>query len=397
LADRIASWFVGGILLLAMAVGSYWYLHAPGEAFWIVLSVLVVTCPCALSLATPAALTAATMRLSQLGILTTRGHALETLARVNHVVFDKTGTLTQGRLTHADTIITGDMTLEHVLAIAASMEQHSEHPIARTLSAASQQTLLVSDIQATVGQGIEAQVEGVRYRLGRYQYVAGLVASDTAVPALPATEGSAIQVYLASPKGIEAVFNLTDILRDQAAEVIQALRQRGMKVSLLSGDRQQTVDALAGELGLQHAVGDLFPEDKLKLIKQMHADGDVVLMLGDGVNDAPVLAAAQVSIAMGEGTQLAQASADMVLLSEHLEHVLLGMDKAAQTMKIIRQNLAWALIYNVIALPLASVGLVAPWMAAIGMSMSSLVVVVNALRLNREEGYSRDVNGEKAA
>lgn len=390
LADRIASWFVGAILILAMIVGVFWYLHSPGEAFWVVLSVLVVTCPCALSLATPAALTAATLRLSQLGILTTRGHALETLARVNHVVFDKTGTLTHGRLSLQAVRIIGDMEEGRLRAIAANMERVSEHPIARALMAGQEQGLLVSGAQATVGRGIEAMVEGVRYRLGRLDYVQELAGENNQTDT--STAGSAITVYLANSSGVQGEFVLTDEVRDQARPVVDILKVRGIKVSLLSGDRPDTVAALASELGIEHAMGGLLPDDKLRLIRQFHQQGDTVLMLGDGVNDAPVLAAAQVSIAMGSGTQLAQASADMVLLTEHLDHILLGMDKAGQTLGIIRQNLAWALLYNLIALPLASTGHVAPWMAAIGMSLSSLVVVMNALRLNREAGYARPVH-----
>jgi len=392
LADRIASWFVGAILVLALGVGLFWYLHDPNEAFWVVLSVLVVTCPCALSLATPAALTAATMRLSQLGILTTRGHALETLARVNHVVFDKTGTLTHGRLTLSACQTFSGMDEARALAIAAAMERYSEHPIARALSGAATATPLVSGVQATVGQGIEALVEAVRYRLGRLSYVQALQAHPDEGPAVAEGEGGAIQVFLGSAQGVVALFNLADTLREQSRGVVAELQRRGIKVSLLSGDRQATVDAMAQELGLDNAVGELLPADKLRLIQEMHQAGDVVLMLGDGVNDAPVLAAAQVSIAMGGGTQLAQASADMVLLSEHLDHILLGMDKARQTLVNIRQNLAWAVVYNLIALPLAATGHVEPWMAALGMSASSLVVVLNALRLNREGGYSRPVS-----
>ncbi|MBD3669889.1 MAG: cadmium-translocating P-type ATPase [Gammaproteobacteria bacterium] len=377
LADRAAAWFVGAILILATAVGSYWSLHAPAEAFWIVLSVLVVTCPCALSLATPAALTAATSALTRMGLLTTRGHALETLARLDRILFDKTGTLTRGQLQLSQTRTLGALDETACLSLAAGLERGSEHPVGRILREHADLPANAEAVEARPGFGIEGRIEGTIYRVGHFDYV-----SELAGPAeAPDVEGGTA-VYLGSEAGWLAQFVLTDELRDEAHETVAGLQALGIEVELLSGDHPDEVARIARQAGIQHWQGGQRPDDKLAHIRSLQQQGLVVAMVGDGVNDAPVLAGAQVSIAMGGGTQLAHASADMVLFSEQLSHLVGGVTMARRTLSIIRQNLAWALGYNLLALPLASMGLVAPWMAAIGMSASSLVVVVNALRLS---------------
>lgn len=381
LADRIAGYFVGVILLLALAVGWWWWQHQPDEALWIVLSMLVVTCPCALSLATPAALTAATGSLTRLGVLTTRGHALETLARASHIILDKTGTLTTGRLQLQNISLRGGLDEASCLRIAAALEQASEHPVARALSHEVTDTPFAREVEAVPGQGLEGLVEGVRYRIGQPGYVSELVGEAGSVEV---SEGSQTEVWLASEQEVLAMFNLSDSLRPDATEAIADLRQLGLKPLLYSGDSEAAVASVAQELGIENYSARMCPEDKLKAMHALQANGAVVGMVGDGVNDAPVLAGAQVSLAMGSGTQLAQASSDMVLLSEHLPHLPRAVEMARATLRIIRQNLTWAVLYNVVALPLAAMGYVAPWMAAIGMSASSLIVVLNALRLNKQ-------------
>jgi Cu2+-exporting ATPase len=381
LADRAAAWFVGAILILATLVGLYWYFHAPAEAFWIVLSVLVVTCPCALSLATPAALTAATSALTKQGLLTTRGHALETLAVVDRMVFDKTGTLTRGQLQLTAVKRLGEIGEDRCRALAAALEQGSEHPVAKVLHAAPHGQIPVESLESTPGHGMEGVVDGLRYRIGQFGFVAQL-AGTREEPAVEA--GTA--VYLGSEQGWLAQFILSDDLRDEARDTVAQLQALGVEVELLSGDRPQEVERIARLAGIRHWQGGQRPDDKLEHIRDLQQQGMVVAMVGDGVNDAPVLAAAQVSIAMGGGTQLAHASADMVLFSEHLAHLPAGVKLSRRTLTIIRQNLTWAVGYNLIALPLASMGWIAPWMAAIGMSASSLVVVVNALRLTAKPG-----------
>jgi Cu2+-exporting ATPase len=379
LADRVAGWFVAALLLLAAAVAWWWWQHDAVRAFAVTLSILVVTCPCALSLATPAAVTAATGALTRLGVLTTRGHALETLARATHVIFDKTGTLTEGRLRLESVVLVGDRDRESCLRLAAALEQASEHPIAHALCASVDSLAAASDIVATPGLGIEGSVDGQRYRIGVAAYVSGLQGLAREQPSVAGDYPDG--VVLGDAQGLLAHFSFADRLRAWAAESVAQLQGLGLEVELLSGDRLEAVQAVAQELGIARYRARCQPQDKLARINELQRQGAVVAMVGDGVNDAPVLAAAQVSLAMGSGTQLAHASADMVLLSEQLPHLAQAVRTSRRTLRVIRQNLGWALVYNLVAVPLAASGWVAPWMAAIGMSSSSLVVVLNALRL----------------
>jgi P-type Cu2+ transporter len=379
-ADRIAGWFVTAVLLLATAVAFYWWRQDPDAAFAITLSVLVVTCPCALSLATPVAITAATGTLTRMGLLVTRGHAIETMAKVTQIVFDKTGTLTRGRLQLLQTTLLADRSEEEVLAIAAALEARSEHPVARVI-ARHGSGFVADHVQSTPGQGIEAHVDGRDYRIGTAEYVAGLSGV-----AAPARESINSQVYLGDAGGLLACFELGDELRDNAPAVIDGLRTMAIEPHLLSGDAERPVAAIAGALGIDSPVAGASPQSKLAYVRNLQEQGEVVAMVGDGVNDAPVLAGSDVSVAMGGGTELAHASADFVMLSDRVENLLGGVRMSRRTMRIIRQNLAWALVYNMGALPLAAAGFVAPWMAALGMSASSLVVVANALRLRNTTG-----------
>jgi Cu2+-exporting ATPase len=376
----VAGVFVAVILVLALVTGLWWWQHQPDEAFWVVLSMLVVTCPCALSLATPAALTAATGSLSRLGVLTTRGHALETLAQASHMVFDKTGTLTSGRLQLDEIAVYGERDAEACQRLAAALEARSEHPVARALLQGITDLPEVRDVFAEPGLGLEGRIGGQRYRIGQPAWVAALApVPDDILPADGRTH-----VLLAGEAGLLARFSLRDSLRPGAGRAIAALRDLGLTPLLYSGDAAPAVARVASELGIRDFCARMSPQDKLQALHGLQGRGAVVAMVGDGVNDAPVLAGAQVSLAMGSGTQLAQASADMILLSERLEHLPEAVATARFTLRVIRQNLAWAVLYNVIALPLAASGHVAPWMAAIGMSASSLLVVLNALRLNKQ-------------
>jgi len=395
LADRAAAWFVGALLVLAAGVAWWWWQHDPAEAFRVTLSVLVVTCPCALSLATPAAVTAATGALTRLGVLTTRGHALETLARATHVIFDKTGTLTEGRLQLDQVLRLRDVTRDRCLTIAAALEQGSEHPLARALRADVPGRLKAVDLRAVPGAGVEGVVQGRRYRIGTPGFVAELAPTapphSAPRPSPEPGEAGSTQVMLGDERGPVAMFVLADRLRAGAAQTVRALQAQGLTVELLSGDDPQPVQAVARALGVEVAKARLRPQDKLSHIRDLQQAGAVVAMVGDGVNDAPVLAGAQVSLAMGSGTQLAQASADMVLLSEHLPHLQETVGEARRTLWVVRENFAWAVLYNLCAVPLAAAGMVAPWMAAIGMSVSSLLVVLNALRLTRTREQTRQI------
>jgi Cu2+-exporting ATPase len=383
LADRIAGWFVAALLVVATVVLLAWWSASDFDtAFRVTLSVLVVTCPCALSLATPTAIVAATGALTRLGLLTTRGHALETLARTTHVIFDKTGTLTRGRLQVVAVEPAGAREARHCLALAAALERGSEHPVGRALAEAAGSTApCATGLRNTPGSGVEGRIEGRRYRIGRAEFAAGL----SAAPFVDRSDLDAASTWVAlgDESGLLAWLQLADSPRSDAAAAVAALRNRGLTVELLSGDRPEAVAHVAAGLAIADAVGGMSPQDKLDRLRDLQGQGKVVAMVGDGVNDAPVLAAAQVSLAMGSGTQLAHATADMVLLSGRLEHLVQGVDMARKTLTIMRENFAWAIGYNLIALPLAAGGWLTPWMSALGMSFSSLLVVVNALRLRQ--------------
>ena len=381
LADRVASWFVLALLLVAAAVAGIWYLVDASRAFWITVSVLVVSCPCALALATPTALTAALGRLTRMGLLSTRGHALETLARATDFVFDKTGTLTTGEFRLLETVPLG-CGKERALALAAALEQSSSHPVAAVLrDAAGETALAASQLHYFPGQGVQGLIDGRPYRLGTPGFIGakpGLDAPGMTVIGL-AEAGKAI-----------AWFGLGDEPRPQAAELVARLKTMGVRLHLLSGDRPENVEALARQLGIEHARGGMLPEDKLQAVKALQDQGAIVAMTGDGVNDAPVLAQAQVSVAIDQGAEAAQAAADMVLLSSELSRLADGVRIARKTQTVIKQNLVWSLIYNVVAIPAAALGYVTPWLAGIGMSLSSLLVVLNAMRLSGYKGQTGD-------
>jgi Cu2+-exporting ATPase len=379
MADSIAARFVGVLLLVAAGTGAAWFVLDPDRALWVFVSVLVVSCPCALSLATPAALTVATGALSRRGLLATRGHAIETLARATHFVFDKTGTLTRGRLRLVQRLPMSGADGEKALALAVALEQSSEHAIGVGLKNALAEGValpLVSEVRAVTGQGVEGLTAGRRCRVGRPDYVSALHGL-----ALPVLELEGTVIALGDESGWIAFFALEDELRPEAASLVEELKRQGVALSILSGDTPAAVAGVAARLGISDAHGGLSPQDKHDFIRALQEKGEIVAMVGDGVNDAPVLAQAQVSVAMGGGTELARTQGDFVLLSENLEHLGNGLVLARKTLAVIRQNLWWAFSYNLVAIPLAMSGHVSPWMAGIGMSASSLLVVLNALRL----------------
>ena len=385
LADRIASYFVGALLFVAIAVAIGWYFVDPSKALWITVSVLVVTCPCALSLATPIALTVAAGALAKDGLLVTRGHAIETLARATHFVFDKTGTLTSGRMRLVDVLPTGALTRDDCLAVAAALEQASEHPVAVALrSTASGLPLpLVENALSEPGQGIEGVIADCRFRIGRPDYVLGLGGGVLPEAASTWLDGGDTVVVLGDASGCLALFRLGDEIRPEAKPLIDSLRAKGRQVVLLTGDAPSVARRVADVLGIADVRAGATPQGKHDCVSQLQAEGAIVAMVGDGVNDAPVLAQAQVSIAMGGGAQLARTQADFVLLSENLDHLRRGLLRGGKTLRVIRQNLWWSFAYNFVALPLAIAGFVTPWMAGIGMSASSLLVVLNSLRIQR--------------
>ncbi len=376
LADTVAQWFLISVLLIAAIVGLVWWQIDPSRAFWVVLSLLVATCPCALSLATPTALTTATGSLHKLGLLITKGHVLESFQKVDTVIFDKTGTLTEGKLTLKRILPLAQLNEHDCHQLAAALESHSEHPIARAFG---RTQLAAHNVSSAPGLGLEGTVQGQQLRIGRPDYVSAL--GGYPAPAMPSAEGQ--WLLLGDHQQALAWFALDDQLRADAPALLDACRARGWHVLLLSGDSSPMVQHIAQQLQIEDARGGLTPDDKLNVLRDLHSQGRHVLMLGDGVNDVPVLAAADISIAMGSATDLAKTTADAILLSNRLSSLVSALSVAKKTRRVIIENLGWATLYNGLVIPFAAVGWVTPGWAALGMSVSSLLVVLNALRLTR--------------
>lgn len=376
IADRVAQWFLLIVLVVAAIVGVVWWQLDASRAFWVVLALLVATCPCALALATPTALTTATGTLHKLGMLLTRGHVLEGLEQIDTLIVDKTGTLTEGRLTLRAVQPLGDLEGETCLALAAALESQSEHPIARAFGHA---TAPVEALQNVPGLGLEGVVEGRRLRIGQADFVSAL--SSNPAPAIAGEQGQ--WLLLGDEQGPLAWFVLDDRLRDDAPALVKAALGRGWQILLLSGDSSPMVGEVARQLGIDQARGGLTPDAKLAILRDLQRQGRRVLMLGDGVNDVPVLAGADISVAMGSASDLAKTNADAVLLSNRLGSLVDALRLARRTRTIIIENLAWAGLYNGLVLPFAALGWITPIWAALGMSASSLLVVLNALRLGK--------------
>lgn len=387
-ASRVAARFIARLLLIAACVALFWWWRDADRWIPVTVSVLVITCPCALALAAPAALAAATGSMLRLGLLVRRAGAMETLGRATLFVFDKTGTLTSGEL-HLGEVRMGvaGMDAGQALALAAALEAGSEHPVGRALRRANQgPSPAVTNIRATPGAGVEGEIDGIRHVIGTAAFVAQcLGTTQLNMPALP-PGSAATEVVLANRDSVVAVFLLQDAVRDGAGELVAYIINAGGSVRVLSGDTVAAVKGVAAALGVDAAEGGLLPARKVERLTAWRGGGEVICMTGDGVNDAPVLAAADVSVAMDSGADLARASADIILLEGRLPVLRAGIELARQTLAIMRQNVAWAIGYNIIAVPLAAAGLVTPWLAALGMSLSSLLVVLNAARLGRVPG-----------
>lgn len=378
LADRAAVWVTAGVIAAAAVAGGYWISVAPERAVSIVIAMLIVTCPCALALATPLAYTAAARRLARTRLLVARPAVLERLPRVTHVLLDKTGTLTHGE---PELIaVNPGAQRERALALAAALAVHSEHPLARALRrAAGVSAYAATAVRNAPGAGIRGVIDGRNYALGSPSFVATEFARavhDTA----RVTPGASV-VQLADERGVVATFELRDAVRADAHATIAALKRRGLTVEMLTGDHEAAAADVAQRSGIDRYRAGLLPEDKLRAVRELQARGVVVLMVGDGVNDAAALAAADVAVAMGRGAGMAQSAAGMVTLAPNLDVLARAFDVAAATRRNIKQNIALAIAYNAVALPLAAAGFVAPWLGALGMSASSLVVVLSAQRV----------------
>ena len=381
-AQRAAGIFVAGVLAAALLAGLAWWPVDPERAVWIAVSVLVVTCPCALALATPTALTVASGALARRNLVVARAGAIERLATATDFVFDKTGTLTEGEPRLLAVVPLGADDEGRCRALAAALARPSSHPLDRAIARACPDGRIdAARAHASVaGDGVEASIGSRRLRMGRAGYVAEL--HRTAVPAL-ADEDGATTVWLGDASGWVAALRLGDGLRGDAAAAVAALRARGLALHLLTGDDDAIAARVAREVGIDRVTARATPGRKLDYVRALQARGARVAMVGDGINDAPGLGQADVSIAMGGGADLAQVRADAVLLSDSLADLAASVGLARRTRAVIRQNLAWALAYNAIVIPLAFAGAVTPLVAGVAMSASSLVVVANALRLRR--------------
>ena len=364
-ADRVARHLTYVVLVIAAVAALYW------ENVWVGVAVLVVTCPCALALSAPVVLTRAAAQLVGRGALLTRSSALEALSRVTDVVIDKTGTLTEGRLALAGTRVLGRLDEKACLALAGALERTSRHPVRHAFPAGD--GMEARDVRHFVGEGIEARVEGRLVRIGSRAFCAALCR-------LPLHEDVPSSVFLADGNGWLAAFDLEDRLRPDSMKVISEMAAKGVGVHLASGDRPGIVGALAQRLGIEHWRGAMTPQQKHDYVARLQREGRVVAMIGDGLNDAPVLARADVSFAMGAGADAAQLKADVVLTGNSLGAVLESFTLSQKAMRLVRQNLARAVAYNALALPFAALGYIGPWEAALFLAASSAAVLANAAR-----------------
>jgi Cu2+-exporting ATPase len=375
-ADAAAARFLRYILIVAGMTCAFWLVAAPERAFETTLSVLVVACPCAFAIATPAAVSALTAHLARRGLLVTRIDALETLAKVDEFVLDKTGTLTQGDIRVRRCVVLGDAGEARCLEIAAALESTSEHPLARAFAPHGRPA---GDIRAVAGAGLEGWVDERRYRIGTPEFVAQLRGEPTR--AGNAAESGGPAIFLGDERQALARFELQDMPRPEVADFVAALHRMRIHTRILSGDGEAAVKIVAEHCGVREHASRCSPEQKLVRVQSLQRQSHRVAMVGDGVNDAPVLAAADVSIAMGRGAALAHAAADFLLVSENLNRLPEAILLVRKGQRIARQNLLWSAVYNFGSVPLAAAGLVSPWLAALGMSLSSIAVVLNAARL----------------
>jgi len=376
-ADRVAGWFVAFVLTGAAITAAAWWQIDPGQVLPVVIAVLVVSCPCALALGTPVALASASRGFARLGILVTGSNALEQLPRVTHVVLDKTGTLTRPEMSVAEVRIEDSgLDRDSVLRLTARLERVSRHPVASAFTEHDDGGR-VEAAEAVMAAGVLGTIDERELALGKPAWIAERLGRDLHPP------GEGQWIALADGRDLLAWLRLDSPLREGAAELVEQFKARGIEVLLASGDRAENVARMAERLGIEQYEGDLQPADKLELVRRLQAAGARVAMVGDGINDAPVLAGADVSLALAEGADIARTQADLVITGQSLARVSAAFELAPRVVGVVRQNLAWAFAYNLLALPLAATGFIPPWAAAIGMSASSLLVVANGRRAGR--------------
>lgn len=379
LADARAARFVVRVLVLTVITATAWLWFDPSRALPAALAVLVVSCPCAFALAVPAALTRAVAVLAHRGVLVVDADALEALARADYFVFDKTGTLTEPCFEFASVeALRGSV--HDAAGIAAALEQGNTHPLAVAFRRMAGSTPIPAarSLRQHSGLGVEGEIDGVRYRLGQAGFATAIF------PPGDVTDDLSDALVLADEQGLIARFPMTEQLRAGAAEQLRSLVDSGIECEILSGDNAERVTSIAARLNVSVATGNATPADKLARLESLRRDGRIVAMIGDGINDAPVLAGADVSIALGEGSAMAHAASGILLSSSRLDSLGEARELAREMLVRLRQNLNWALAYNLSAVPLAALGFVPPWLAAIGMSLSSILVLLNSLRIGRQ-------------
>jgi P-type Cu2+ transporter len=376
-ADLAATRFLRYVLAAAGLTCSVWLVLDPSRAFAATLAVLVVACPCAFAIATPAAISAAIANLARRGVLVSRIDALEALARIDRVVFDKTGTLTHGDIVIRSCTPVGSLAEDECRDLAAALEAASEHPLARAFRRPDGRRV-AKDVRSVPAGGMEGLIDGRRYRIGTAHFVAQLWGATDSSRGLG--EGGSV-VVLGDEREALAWFEFQDEARASTCSAVASLVQMQVVPQIVSGDSEPAVGTLAFRCGIQEYRARCTPEQKLTHVQTMQAIGHRVAMVGDGVNDAPVLGAADLAIAMGRGAALAQSSADMILVGDNLDAIPEAIRLARRMLRIARQNLSWSALYNFGSLPLAAAGLIPPWLAALGMSVSSIAVVLNAARL----------------
>jgi Cu2+-exporting ATPase len=391
LADRIARPFLLAVLFAAATSAIFLWNTDPSRALMAAVAVLIVTCPCALSLATPAAMLTVSGALARSGVLVRRMQALEVLTTIDTVVFDKTGTLTEDRM--AIGAIASDVSLSEMQALhlAAALAQYSLHPASRALVESSKKRPVakadpeIENVQEISGSGLIANSIYGKLKLGSAQFCA----LDSAH--IDSLNKDVSKVHLVSECGWLASFEIVEAVKSDAVSAIRTLQESNLKVEVLSGDRLQSVQRIAAVVGIDRVFGNCTPQEKLAHIQSLQQQGHKVVMVGDGLNDGPVLASAHVSIAMGQAVPLAQAQSDFVVLGGQLAMVPHLITQSKRTMQIVKQNLIWAAAYNAICVPLAVMGMLPAWLAGLGMALSSLLVILNAARLSRGVTLNQEV------
>lgn len=398
LVDRITLWFVPAVMAAALVTVVIWLILGPDPALGFALvagvSVLIIACPCAMGLATPTSIMVGTGRAAEMGVLFRKGDALQRLEQVDIIAFDKTGTLTQGRPELTDMVLADGLDRDAVLAAIAAVERQSEHPIAQALvrAAADLPSPKASDFTSFTGYGASASVNGLTVLIGadRLMQREGVNMGDLVATGKRLADEGKTPLYAAIDGKISAVIAVSDPIKPTSKLAIAALQARGLKLAMITGDNAATAQVIAGELGIDHVVGEVLPDGKVDALKQLSAGGQALAFVGDGINDAPALAAADVGIAIGTGTDVAIEAGDVVLMSGDLLAVVSAFEISHRTMQNIRQNLFWAFAYNTALIPVAAglfyplTGLLlSPVLAAGAMALSSVFVLTNALRLRR--------------